>query len=167
MAAQETILQHWVLTKFVYPFILIFAIVFGVLEKTKLLGTDKKQLNAIVSFVIGVIFVAAVSPKLIVSNMILFLSVALVIVFVVLLLWGFINGATDVKFEGKGIKAVTAVIIILALVIFLFITTGIWDTVIDTLFKQSWSEDVWTNVIFIVIVAAALAVVLVSSKKSE
>ncbi len=65
-------------------------IVFAVLEKTKVLGDDKKQLNALLAFVIGLIFVGAVFPKLIVANMILFLTVALVIVFVVLLLWGFV-----------------------------------------------------------------------------
>jgi hypothetical protein len=166
MAGQETILQHWVLTQFVYPFILIFAIVFGVLEKTNLFGKEKKQLNAIVAFAVGIIFVAAVSPKLMVGNLMLFLSVALVIVLVVLMIFGFITGSTDVKFEGKGVKVAAGIIIILAVTIFLFITTGIWDNVINTLFKQSWSESVWTNVIFIFIIAAVLALVLSSSKKS-
>ena len=87
----ETILQHWVLTDFVYPFLLVFFITFAVLEKSKILGgDDKRQLNALVSFVIGLIFVGAIFPKQVVSNMVLFLSVALVIVFVVLILWGFI-----------------------------------------------------------------------------
>ena len=34
----ETILQHPVLTSFVYPFLIVFFIVFAVLEKTKLFG---------------------------------------------------------------------------------------------------------------------------------
>jgi len=163
MAAEETILQHWVLTDFVYPFILVFAIVFGILQKTKLLGGDKKQLDAIVAFVVGMIFVAFVSPKTIVENLILFLSVALVIVFVILLLWGFVVGE-EVKFGNNTIKWVAAIIIILAVVIFLFITTGIWDTFIDTVFRQDWSSDFWTNVIFIVLIAIALAAILKNAK---
>ena len=82
--AGENILQSDILTKFVYPFLLVFFIIFGVLQKTKLLGSDNKQLNAFVSFVIGLIFVSAVYPKLIVSNLVLFLSVAIVIVFVLI-----------------------------------------------------------------------------------
>jgi len=161
MAGEETILQHWVLTSFVYPFLLIFAIVFGLLEKTKLLG-EKKQLNAIIAFVIGLVFVAAVDPKLIVENLIMFLSVAIVIVFVVLLIWGFITGK-EPSFESKPIKIIAIIVACLAVLIFLFITTGIWDTVTDTLFRQDWSGDVWTNIIFIVVIAAALALILKNS----
>ena len=95
MAVQETILQHWIVTKFILPFALLVAIVYGILEKTKILGEDKHQLNAIVAFVIGLIFVSAIEPKAIVENLILFLTVAIVIMFVVLMLWGFASGAKD------------------------------------------------------------------------
>ncbi len=163
--AKETILQHWVLTGFVYPFLIIFAIVFGILEKTKLFGSDKKQLNAIVAFVVGIIFVSAVEPKLIVENLVMFLSVAIVIVFVVLLIWGFATGS-EPKFENTAVKIIVIVVAIIAVTIFLFIVTGIWDTVIDTLFEQSWSEGVWTNIIFILVIAAALALMIGKSKSS-
>ena len=74
----ENILQHEILTDFVYPFLLVFFIIFALLEKTKIFGTDKKQLNALVAFVIGLIFVAAVDPKLIVGDLILFLTIDLI-----------------------------------------------------------------------------------------
>ena len=86
----ETILQHWILTNFAYPFLLIFFIAFGILEKSKLFGSDKKQLNALIAFVIGLIFITAVFPKLVVGNLILFLTVSIVVMFVALLLWGFV-----------------------------------------------------------------------------
>lgn len=157
--AAETILQHWVLVEFVYPFLIIFAIIFGILEKTKLLGSDKKQLNAILAFIVGLIFISFVSPKLLVQNLILFLSVGIVIVFIVLLIWGFIVGE-EPKFGNNTIKIIAIIVVIIAVVIFLFLATGIWDTVIDALFRQNWSNDVWTNIIFIVVIAAALAIIL-------
>jgi len=160
------ILQSEVLTDFVYPFLLIFFIVFAILEKTNLFGTDKKQLNAFTSAVIGLIFVAAVTPRLIVENLILFLSVAIVIVFVVLLLWSFITGeGGSFASGGKTVKIIAAIVVILAVIIAMFLITGVWDTVIDTLFRQDWSSDVWTNAIFIVIVAAAVAAVFFGGKK--
>lgn len=162
--AAETILQHWVLTDFVYPFLLIFAIVFGVLEKTKLFGSDKKQLNAILAFVIGLIFVAFASPKLLVQNLILFLSVGIVIVFIVLLMWGFIVGE-EPKFGDNTVKIIAIIVVLIAVIIFIFLATGIWDTVIDTLFRQNWSSDVWTNIIFIVVIAAAMAIILKTGGK--
>ena len=74
----------WIFTQFALPFLLIFAVLYGILEKTKILGDGKHQINAIVSFVVGLIFVSAVHPKEIVGNLILFLTVALVVVFVAL-----------------------------------------------------------------------------------
>lgn len=153
------------MTDFVYPFLLIFFIIFAVLEKTKIFGGDKKQLNALVSFVIGLIFVAAVSPKLIVGNLVLFLSVAIVIVFVVLLIWGFITGE-EAKFSSGPLKIIAGFAVVIGVVIALFLITGIWDQVTDTLFRSSWSEDVWSNIIFIVIVAIALAAILLGGKKA-
>lgn len=166
MAVQETILQHWVLTKFVYPFLLIFVIIFGILQKTKLFGEGKKQLDAVVAFVAGLIFVAAVDPTLIVDKLVLFLSVAIVIVFVVLLLWGFVTGGDAHFGSSKPVKIAAFIVIILAVIIAMFLITGIWDTVIDTLFRQNWSEDVWTNILFLVVLAAAIAAVVGGAAKA-
>lgn len=160
----ENILQSELLTSFVYPFLLVFFIVFAILEKTKAFGDEKRQLNAFTAFVIGLIFVASVSPKLIVENLILFLAVGLVVVFIILLLWGFVT-AGEAKFDNKYVKAIAGVLIIIAVAIALFFATGVWDEIWDTLFKQDWSSDLWTNVIFIVLIAGALAAVLAGGKK--
>ncbi len=164
--ATETFLQHWLFTDFVLPFLLIFFIAFAILEKTKVLG-ENKQLNALLSFVLGLIFVGAVFPKLVVANLILFLTVSLVVVFVVLLLWGFIAGEEGLKFTNfsKGLKGVIAVVIILSVVIFLLSITGIFPGLIDFLFHQSWSGSFWTNFLFVIVIAAAIALVLKGSKK--
>jgi len=163
--ATETILQHWLFTDFVLPFLLIFFITFAILEKTKVLG-DKKQLNALLAFVLGLIFVGAVFPKLVVENLILFLTVSLVVVFVVLLIWGFIAGEEGLKFSviPKGLKWVIGIAIVLAVVIFLFSITGIFPGVFEFLFHQSWSQGFWTNFLFVIVIAAAIALVLKSSK---
>jgi len=161
----ENILQSEVLTSFVYPFLLVFFIVFAVLEKTKVFGEDKKQINALTAFIIGLIFVAAVEPKLIVSNLILFLSVALVVVFVVLVLWSFASGGEGFKLEATWLKWVVGFVVIAAVVIAMFLITGVWDTVVDTVFKSDWSSDLWTNVIFIVIIAVALALMMKKAAK--
>ena len=162
----ENILQHEVLTGFLYPFLLVFFIVFAVLEKTKIFGEDKKQINALTAFVIGLIFVAAIEPKIIVENLILFLTVAIVAMFVVLILWSFATGGEGISMgDSNGLKWAIGIVIILAVVVALFLITGVWDTVIDTVFKSDWSSDFWTNVIFIVVIAAALALAIGKAKK--
>lgn len=160
----ETILQSEILTKFVYPFLLIFFIVFAVLEKTKVLGDDKKQLNALLAFVIGLIFVGAVFPKLFVSNMILFLTVALVVVFVVLLLWGFIASGKEGFEISKGLKTFLMIVLGIAVVIAVFWATGVGGSFFDFLFNSSWSNVFWTNFLFLVVIAAALALVIGKTK---
>lgn len=167
--AEATFLQSPILTNFVYPFLLIFFIIFAILEKTKIFGEGRKQINALVAFVIGFIFVSAIFPKEMVSHLILFLTIAIVIVFVVLILWGFIMGEEGVKiFENspKGIKWAIAIFILIVVVIAVLWAAGVnISELINKIFRASWSSKVWTNLIFIVLVAAALAVVLSTGGK--
>ena len=163
-------LESPVLTKFVYPFLLIFFILFAILEKTKIFGDDKKQLNALISFVIGFIFVSAVFPKEMVSNLMLFLAVAIVVVFVVLLLWGFVMGDGGLKiYENapKGLKIGIGVIIMVAVIIAVLWAAGVnTGAFVDKLFNSSWSDAFWTNVFFVAMVAIALAVILGTGAKA-
>jgi len=158
---QETILQHWIFTKFAFPFLLIFAIVFALLEKTKILGDEKHQVNAIVAFVIGMIFVGAAYPKDVVGNLILFLTVAIVVVFIALLLWGFVSGS-ELKgdFLDTKMKWVFGIIVIITVIIGLLWALGVEGGVYDWLFRQSWSGAFWTNVLFVIVIAGALAWVI-------
>ena len=167
MAAEITFLESPVLTKFVYPFLLIFFIIFAILEKTKILG-ENKQIDALVAFVIGFIFVTAVFPKEMATNLILFLTIAIVIVFIILLLWGFIAGEEGLKLSGapKGIKWAIGIFILIVVAIAVLWAAGV-DTasLVDKIFHASWSSTLWTNLIFIVLVAVALAVILSTGKK--
>src|SRR3990170_4565423 len=136
----ETVLQHWILTNFVYPFLLVFFIVFAVLEKTKILGGENKQLHAMVAFVIGLIFVAAIYPKVVLNDMILFLTISLIVVFVFMLLWGFITGGELKLGENNIIKYGAGGLVFVAVAIALLSILGIWDNIYSFLFKQTWSK---------------------------
>ena len=157
---EQTILQNELIIKFALPFLLIFFIIFAILEKTKIFGDDKKQINALIAFVIGLIFVAVTFPKIIVSNMILFLTVAIVIMFVGLLLWGFVTGGDAAIGNAKWIRWVAAIVIIVAVVIAVFWAAGIDSQVFNLLFYQPWSKTLWTNVSFIAVIGIALALAM-------
>ena len=168
--AEETILQHWVFTRFVLPFLLIFFIVFGVLEKTKLFGSDKKQLNALIALVIGLILVGAASPTLTISHLILFLTIAVVVLFVALLLWGFVSGEEGLKFEKapKPLRWLIGIVIVIAVIIALLWALGTEATfagvIFNFLFKSDWSKSFWTNLSFVVVIIIALVLVLRKAK---
>lgn len=164
----ETVLQHWILTDFVYPFLLIFFIVFAALEKSKILGgEDKRQLNALVAFVIGLIFVGVIFPKIVVANLILFLTVSLVVVFVFLLLWGFVMGEELKLGQNPMVKMASAGLIFLAVAAAVLWATGAWTPVYTFLFKRTWSKEFWTNAVFILVVVGALVAMIkpVAGKK--
>jgi hypothetical protein len=153
-----TFLQYDVISKFILPFLLVFFILFAILEKTKLLG-EKKQIHALIAFVIGLIFVGAIYPVLVVSNLILFLTVTIVAVFVVLLIWGFIFGESKNIMEIKPIKwgliALTGVAFVLAIIW----ATGLWDKA-QTFLSAGIGGTVFTNVVFVIVIAIALALVM-------
>ena len=162
---ENIITSSWVFTQFILPFLLIWVIVFAILQKTKLLG-ENKQVDSIVAIVIAFIFVAALQPKEIVSNLILFLTVALVVVFVGLLLWGFVSGK-EMKENILGptwAKWVFGIVVVVAVIIALLWASGIQNNVVDFFFRQSWSQTFWVNAIFVIVIAAALALVLRNQK---
>ncbi len=169
MTEATTIFQHPLATGFIYPFFLVFTILFAILEKTKLLGDGKTQINAIVAFVVGLVFISVSSPKEIVANLVLFLTVAIIVAFVAMVLWGFVTGGEPKLLMGKDSNWVTWTIggiIALGVIIAVIWATGLNVGIFEKLFNQSWSKTFWTNLIFIVVVAAALAVVVKGGGKS-
>lgn len=164
--AEITFLQSWVVSKFILPLFLIWFLIFAILEKTKIFGEGKHQLNTMIALVIGLIFVSAVFPKEVVGNLILFLSVAIVVVFIGLLLWGFTMGG-EAKVEGN-VKRLAAVGIVIAVTIAVFWAVGLrvefLNQLIDFLFYSSWSSTFWTNALFIAVIATALALAIKYAK---
>ncbi len=164
--AQETFLQNWIVAKFILPFFLMFFILFAILEKTEILGKSKKQLNALTSAVISLIFVSAVFPKEVVGNLILFLTISIIVVFVTLLIWGFVSGGEATL--SPGIKKLAGISVVIAVIIAVFWAVGLrvefLNNLIDYLFYSSWSSTFWTNASFIAVIAIALGLVLSGSK---
>lgn len=163
--AEEIILQHWIFTRFLYPFLLMFFLSFAILIKTKVLG-EEKQLNALIAFVISFIFVSVAYPTEVASNLILFLTIAMVVVFVGLLLWGFVSGAEKVEIKTGWVKWAFGIAVIVSVFFATVWATGSDSWLYTMLFKQSWSSKLWTNVAFIFVIGIALAAILKNWKKS-
>ena len=125
----------------VLPFLLVFTIVFAILEKTKVLGTEeiegkkytKKNLNAIASFVMAFLVVA--SSKL-VETIVKVSSNAVVVLFLsvlfLLLVGSFYKEGEPVYLEG-GWKIVFMIIVFVAIV-------GIFLDAIKTADGRTWLE---------------------------
>ena len=84
------------------------------------------------------------------------------------MLWGFVAGEDGLKFGNapKGLKWAIGIVILIAVVIAVLWAAGINTSgLLHKIFYSSWSSTFWTNVIFVVIVAAALAFGLSGGKK--
>ncbi|MBI2652737.1 hypothetical protein HYX00_04700 [Candidatus Woesearchaeota archaeon] len=51
------VLDRWRVADVLLPFLLIFVIVFAILQKTKILGESKKNLNVVVAIIVGLLVV--------------------------------------------------------------------------------------------------------------
>lgn len=162
----ETFLSNWIFKDILLPFLLIFFIIFAVLEKTKLFGEGKKQINALIAFVASLIFVGAFSYSNVISNLTLFLTVTLVALFVILLIWGFIWGTKEgFKLEGwmKWILGITAGIAFVWAVLW---ATG-WSEIVIGFFsgKTDLGQTIVTNAVFVLVIAVTLILVLKYKEK--
>jgi len=91
----------------ILPFLLIFTIVFAILEKTKVLGVDeiqgvkysKKSLNAIVAFVVSFLVVASTSLVRVLNQAIANIVLLLLMMVMFLMLIGTMFGDKEVTLE--------------------------------------------------------------------
>ena len=170
----SNILQASLFTDFLYPFLLMFFIVFALLEKSSLLGKDQKQIDAFVSLVVSLIFVSVVFPVIVVNNLILFMTVGIIVIFVGLILWGFINNG-DIKFPGENGKVVKffGVLVLISLVVAVFWATGTFPGLwvfLQKFFNWAFSastENFWTNVLVVFLVVAGVVAVLKAGKTAK
>jgi hypothetical protein len=92
----------------VLPFILTFVMIYAILEKTKILGTEadgkssRKNLNALLSFCIGFFVIASSSIVAVINQaMAQIVLLALVSICFMLLVGSFSRNGEDVFLEGK------------------------------------------------------------------
>lgn len=151
---------------FILPFVLIFTLIFAILQKTQLLGEGKRNIDALIGLVIGLMLIAFPVARSIVVLLMPFLAVSAVILLVFMLLYGFIIGKKDGDVLGDKWKWTLGAVLTITLVIFLLMITGYWDYVNYNFFNYN-SGFYWINGIFIVIIVGAIIAVLRGEKGSS
>lgn len=163
----QPIIISGIFLNYIFPFALIFTLVFAILQKTKLLGDGKKQIDAIVGLVIGLILIAFEPARDVVVKLQVFLAIAIAIMFVFMLLYGFASGKKDGDVLGKGWKYAFYILITLGLVVAIIYITGMLDTFTNFLFSSGAGSKLLINVLIIAVIVGALAAVLFSKEKSS
>ncbi len=154
----------------VLPFILAFTIVFAILDKTRILGSEdnkpKKNLNAMVAFVIAMFVVA--TPKVVNVFRVSLPQIVLVLVLVIsiMMLIGSLYGSKE-EFELTKIKKLAFLIgvIIIISIFLIFLSALEWLEPVVQYLIVSWDSTFVVSMIFLVI--AVVAIIYIVGNKNE
>jgi hypothetical protein len=160
-----TILSSPLFVTTILPFLLIFTIVFAVLQKAKIFGSNKKQIDAIVALVIGLLAISFRYAVGIIVELVPFLAVSLVIIVILMILLGSFHPEGELKLP-SGLRWALIGLSIIALVVAILLITGFWNTAYDYIVVEGGS-GLLTNIIFIIIAAAAISAVIWGGEKSK
>ena len=161
----ETILSSELAIRIVYPFLLIFVLVFAILEKSKILGEEKHQINSIIALVIGLITIAFSWATNIIINLMPFLAVSAVVLLVFLILYGFVASTNKDGLQlNKNLQAALGVLAGIVVIIALIVATGQWNRVYNWMFVDYGSGPIWGNILLFAIVIGALVLVVTSGR---
>ncbi len=150
MADYPTILSE-PLVQIVLLFVLIFTVIFAILQKTKILGDGKKQIDALVALAIGLLVTSVGYATQIISQLIPFLAVSVIIILVFLILLGMF-WVKDFSIH-KGIQIAGGIVVFLAVVIAVLTITDSWQRLLDFF---SGHSTLVTNIVLLVVVGLAV-----------
>jgi len=167
MVVEDTLLTLPIFQKYILPFVLVFTLIFAILQKTKLLGDDTKQINAIVGLVVGLMFVVFPFANNFVVQLMPFLAISAVVLLVFMLMYGFVWGSKEGDVLHKGVKIGLVIILGLALATFMLYIAGWWDYIYEFLFEGNNAVTLWFNVFILIIIAVAVIAVLVDKGRSS
>jgi len=148
----------------ILPFLIIFVIIFAILQKTQILGEEKKQIDALVSLVIALLLIGMPNAREFIVNSLTWFVVGVIVIFIFLILYGFVAG--DKWAEQSWVKIVFGILagfFVIGLVIYV---GGLWD-IVKGWFSGTGGGEVLTNIFLIAIIAGAMAIALTSGKKNN
>ncbi len=165
-------LQDWGLTDVLLPFLLIFTIVFAILQKTKILGEDKKNLSVIVAIVVGLLVVVPhvtgrfppnADPVLIINDALPQVSIVLVAVIFLLILIGVFG--QDYVFLGVSMPGWITLISFVIIILIFGGSAGWWQGDFGRTLEDFFGTE--GVAVFIMIVTFGIIIAWITSESKE
>jgi uncharacterized membrane protein len=158
----------------VLPFLLVFTIVFAILEKTKVFGTEiidgekvsKKSINSMVAFVMALFVIVAQKIVFAIQTSIPQIVLILIVIVSFLMLVGSMSGSEEIDWTKSGWSKFLAVVIFVGIVAIFMNSVGwlqpVWDYV-----QGRWQDTLVTSIIFLAIIVGAIFWVTSGGKKKS
>ncbi len=148
-------------TEMLLPFLLVFVVVFAILQKSEILGKEKKQIDAMVGMVIGLILIGVPGPRDILVGIMPWMAVGVGVILVFMILYGFVAGDLTKLGESSTVKIGMGILAGVFTIWIVLFVTGLDDKIWNSFGGDS---DVWMNVVMIGLVLGAMAVAVFSGK---
>lgn len=141
-------------TNIILPFVLVFTVVFAVLQKVKVLS-DAKDVNAVVSMIFALTVVGVPAAVGVISNIIPVIAVFTIILFVWFMITGFATASGVNTSWPEGLKKLFQVILGLVLLSTIAWATGLFDYItVDKAVAAQYAQ-------FAILIGAIIAVIAV------
>ena len=151
-------------TEMLLPFLLVFVMVFAILQKSKILGDGKAQIDAMVAFVIGLILIGVPQPRDIIVGIMPWLAVGIAVILVFLILYGFVAG--DLSSAPDWMKITFGILAGLFTLAVVLYVSGLGGIILEWV-SGSIGSSALTNVLMIALVVGAMAVAILGGKKKK
>ena len=143
----------------ILPFLLVYAIVYGILVRTKIFGEEQTSINAVISFAIALFFIAAANVVDIMQAFLPWVGVIAIFLVGVMMLGVLIYGGEMESFSQK-FKTPGILVTIVALFYALFYAAGWWTGFVQVVEYIFSSKDV----IGLLLIVGMLLILYVISK---
>jgi len=165
-------LDSWGLTDVLLPFLLIFTIIFAVLEKSKVLGEEKRNMNTTIALVFALIIVvphitgdlpARFDPVLVINSALPAVGIFVIAVISLMIMIG-VFGHEKI-FLGASMPGWVALISIVFLIVIFGSASGWWVSGFD-----NWLDDMFGSdalAVFIMIVVFGVIIAFVTGGEGE
>lgn len=148
----------------ILPFLLVFVLIYAILEKTRIFGEDKHQIDAVTAIIVAGILIGFSTQLVWIKNFIVFLVIALVILFIFMLLYGFAFAGKEGFVMSNRVKITIATVAAIGVIIAGVIITGYRDWVLNFF---TGGSTLGSNLIFAVVIAAVIVSVVVAGRKKS
>lgn len=143
----------------VLPFLLVFAVVFATLEKTKIFGEKKSGINSVIAFVVALTVIATANLVGIIQGFTQYIGILIIFIVVILMSVVLVLGKPLSEFKGeRGPGAIKWLVVIIAIVgVIGAMLYGLFGEQVMPMFSQIFSvvsPADWSLIIFIIVIVA-------------
>lgn len=145
------------------PFLLVFVVVFAVLQKSKILGDDVKQINSLVALAIGLITIVFPAPRDMMVRMMPWLGVGLGVLLIFFILYGFVAG--DLSAMPKGFKIAFGILAGLFTLWIVLSVTGLGEAIYS--YIGGSGQSLIINILVVLAIVGLLFLAIFSGKEGN